>query len=498
MWNELYLDLERVPELQTSVAARRLLRSEAFKERRQKLRRDPLVDYPAQMALKRQVLEIISRAFFAEDSVRRRTFEAFLEAEPRVTDYARFRAVQEQRKEPWTEWPARMRGGGLRDADCPLASRQYHLYVQWLAHEQMTQISRHALEQRVDLYLDMPLGTHCEGYDAWRYQQLFALEASGGAPPDPVFTQGQDWGFAPVHPEHSRKQGHEYIRSYLRHHLRHARMLRFDHVMGLHRLYWVPRGWPARLGAYVNYPAEEYYAMLSIESHRHQALIIGENLGTVPAAVNHSLKRHGIAGMFVVQYEARPAPRPALRPVPAQVVASLNTHDMPPFAAFWKGLDIEDRRKLGLIRRADLGRERKLRALTRQSLLRLSGVGGERKRREAGAVAVWRGMMKVLGASAARWVLLNLEDLWAETLSQNTPGTAAERVNWRRKVRLTMEALRCDESVLQTVRELARVRRSQRFAESTLGIRPIDVVPQGRQDVEAGADDPSAGRSRKQ
>ena len=85
-------------------------------------------------------------------------------------------------------------------------------------------------------------------------------------------------------------------------------MLRFDHVMGLHRLYWVPRGLPASQGAYVTYPAEEYYAMLSIESHRHQAVIIGENLGTVPAEVNRGLKRHGVAGMFVVQYEAQPAP----------------------------------------------------------------------------------------------------------------------------------------------------------------------------------------------
>jgi 4-alpha-glucanotransferase len=208
----------------------------------------------------------------------------------------------------------------------------------------------------VELYLDMPLGAHGDGYDVWRYRELFALGASGGAPPDPVFTQGQDWGFAPVHPQRSRERGHAYLRAYLRHHLRHAGMLRIDHVMGLHRLYWVPRGQPASQGAYVTYPAEEVYAMLSIESHRHQAVIVGEDLGTVPPEVSRSLKRHAVGGMFVAQYEFCLPPKPVLRPVPRNVVASLNTHDMPPFHAYWRGLDIEDRRALGLIKRSELPR----------------------------------------------------------------------------------------------------------------------------------------------
>lgn len=449
MWNEFYLDLTRVPELQTSAAARRLLASASFQERLRKLRRLPLVDYPAQMALKRQVLEALSRSFFAKPSARRRAWEKFLREHPRVADYARFRAVQEQRiEEPWTQWPARMCRGELRDGDAPSALRQYHLYVQWLAHEQMTELSNHALKQHVDLYLDMPLGTHRDGYDAWRYRELFALEASGGAPPDPVFTQGQDWGFAPVHPRRSREQGHAYMRAYLRHHLRHARMLRFDHVMGLHRLYWVPRGLPASKGAYVQYPAEEFYAMLSIESHRHQACIIGENLGTVPVEVNRSLKRHGVAGMFVVQYEVRPTPRPALRRIPASVVASLNTHDMPPFAAFWKGLDLADHRDLGLIPRAKFPRERRRRERLCRSLLRFLGERGKLERGERALAAVYRATVKHLGMSAARWVLLNLEDLWLETASQNTPGTSTERINWRRKTRFSLEQIRQRQDLL--------------------------------------------------
>jgi 4-alpha-glucanotransferase len=441
-WNEFYLDVERVPELASCPAARRLMESVGFRKRLSRLRREPLVEYAAQMALKREVLEALSRSFFSKPSARRQAFERYLRKHPHLADYARFRAVREARSGSWTGWPARLRAGELRDSDCPSSVRQYHLYVQWLAHEQMTELSAKANLQEVQLYLDMPLGTHRDGYDAWCFQNLFALAASGGSPPDPVFTQGQDWGFAPIHPQRSREQGHAYIRSYLRHHLRHARMLRFDHVMGLHRLFWVPQGLSASHGAYVSYPAEEIYAMLSIESHHNRAVIIGENLGTVPPEVNRSLKRHGVAGMFVVQYEAHPPPGPPLRRVPENEVASMNTHDMPPFAAFWEGLDIDDRHQLGLIKRGDLAGEHRQRQRICRSLARLlhrQGSSGRPKKTDSAAVLA--AILRHLGSSDARWLLLNLEDLWLETGSQNTPGTSTERVNWRRKLRFSLEQL---------------------------------------------------------
>ena len=458
-WNEFYLDLASVPELASCPAARRLLQSADFLESRRKLGEAALVDYATQMALQRRVLEALSRSFFAQPSARRDAFEQFLRDHPHATDYAGFRAVREQRGEPWTHWPERLRRGDLRDADGRASVRQYHLYVQWLAHEQMAQLSDQARRRGVELYLDMPLGTHRDGYDTWRYQELFALQASGGAPPDPVFTQGQDWGFAPMHPQGSREQGHAYVRAYLCHHLRHARMLRFDHVMGLHRLYWVPAGCPASQGAYVTYPAGELYAMLSIESHRHRAVIIGENLGTVPPEVDRSLRRHGVSGMFVVQYEVQPPPRPALRPVPARVVASLNTHDMPPFAAFWEGLDLADRLALRLLRRGDLARERRLRDRVRRSLVRFLRRGGCLAGDGTPPQAVGPALLRHLGASEALWVLVNLEDLWLETESQNTPGTTGERVNWRRKARLSWARLREDPGVRQTLADLNRARR---------------------------------------
>lgn len=191
--------------------------------------------------------------------------------------------------------------------------------------------------------IDLPLGVHAEGYDTRRERQAFAPEANVGAPPDPVFTKGQDWGFAPLHPRRIRQQGYRYVLEFLRFQMRHTGLLRIDHVMSLHRLYWIPKGHPPGEGAYVRYRPEELHAILCLESNRNKTVVVGENLGTVPPEVDAGMKRHHLRQMYVVQYEVPPDPRRALRPPPAQCVASFNTHDMPPFQAFWQGKDIEDR-----------------------------------------------------------------------------------------------------------------------------------------------------------
>ena len=218
-----------------------------------------------------------------------------------------------------------------------------------------------------------------------------------------------------------------------------AGLLRFDHVMSLHRLYWIPAGRPASEGVYVRYPAEEWYAVLGIESHRHRAVIVGENLGTVPPVVNRSLARHGVRGMHVAQYELGDPDRRRLPVPPVACVASLNTHDMPPFAAYWRGLDIRDRFALGLLDRSGLVSEHRQRKEVRGTLVRLL-------RRRLASGSRGRGVRSILGAlwaqlsaGPAEVLLANVEDVWLETLSQNMPGTSSERRNWRQKCRFSLE-----------------------------------------------------------
>jgi 4-alpha-glucanotransferase len=331
-----------------------------------------------------------------------------------------------------------MRDGHLRAGDFAEAARRYQMFVQWLAQEQMDAVLAACRERGVKFHLDLPLGVNPDGYDVWRERDSFARGASVGAPPDAFFTKGQDWGFPPLHPPRVREGGYRYVIDYLRFQMRHTGLLRLDHVMGLHRLWWVPRGASAADGAYVSYNADELYAILSLESHRHQTMLVGENLGTVPPAVNGSMKRHGIRKMFVLQYETHPDAKQTLREPPRDCVASLNTHDMPMWAAHWKGLDIADRRKLGLMTSEQARAERKRRAQLRAALVKFL----RRKRLLTGrpnARTVLHALLTFLGRSRAELVLVNLEDLWLETRPQNTPGTCTERVNWRRKAKLPIE-----------------------------------------------------------
>ena len=268
-WNEFYLDVERIAELQQCPEAKSIM-SASFATEMQRLSALSLVDYRRLMALKRRVLEALARSLLSHDGDRRISFERYVETHPVAEDYAAFRAKNERERKSWLYWPAENRDGTLRPEDFDEDARRYHLYVQWQCEEQTAALCDHARARNSALYLDLPLGVNRDGYDVWRERELFALNMNGGAPPDGLFIKGQNWGFPPLQPENIRRQGYRYYIDCLRHHMRTARMLRVDHVMGLHRAFWVPDGFRATDGVYVRYRAAEFYAILNLESHRHQ------------------------------------------------------------------------------------------------------------------------------------------------------------------------------------------------------------------------------------
>ena len=461
-WNEFFIDVTRIPELERCPSAQAIVGSPEVEQELQGLRSLPLVDYGREMALKRRVLEELARCFFAERSQRYTAFVRFAEVHPPLEDYARFRATVERRRVPWPAWPEPLRDGVLKAGDYDEAAKRYHLYVQWLAQGQMQALCQRGRSAGVKLCLDLPLGVHPDGYDVWRERSIFALGAAAGSPPDTFFTKGQNWGFPPLHPEAMRKQGYHYLIACLRHHLQHAGMLRLDHIMGLHHLYWIPRGMEAHEGVYVRYPSEELYAILSVEAHRHQALIAGEDLGTVPRYVRRAMARHNVHRTYVVQFELRPERRRPLGAVPAASVASVNTHDMPPFAAFWRGLDIRERLKRGLLNDEGARGERRSREALKRSLLALLRRCGLLKEASRGERAVVRACLALLSASRTRVVMASLEDLWLERQPQNIPGTSEEHPNWRRKARYTFEAFSQMPEVLDTLRGVDRLRKQGR------------------------------------
>jgi 4-alpha-glucanotransferase len=211
----------------------------------------------------------------------------------------------------------------------------------------------------------------------------------------------------------------------------------------------------------VRYPHEELYAVLTLESHRHRAAIAGENLGTVPPEVNEAMACHGISGMYVMQYELAPGGGGLLREPPADAVASLNTHDMPTFRGFWEGRDVEDLRSLGFFDDGQARAELERRAAQRQEMVAAVTARrpGEWDGRGDPYPLVLRDRLEHLAASAARLVLINLEDLWMESEPQNVPGTHDERPNWRRKARLSLEEMSRRPEVAAMLRRIDELRR---------------------------------------
>ena len=473
-WNEVFIDVEAVPELERCQPALALTLDENFQAELERLRQTRHVDYAGVYSLKRQVLQHCARHFFRHKSKRHGAYQTFLEANPLIEEYAAFRALHEQRGASWHSWPEGQREGCLPEelfTEKALAeARQYHLYVQWIADEQQERVSRSARGQGATFYLDMPLGVHPDGFDAWRWQRCFADRVSAGAPPDGFFAKGQDWGFRPLHPEQLREERYGCVIAGVRQMMRNAGIVRIDHVMGLHRLYWVPYGMAATEGAYVEYNHEELFAILCLESHRAETQIVGEDLGTVAPLIRDGMREHGFQRMYVAQFDCSSDPGIALGTPIEIMAASLNTHDTPPFAAFWAGLDIDDRISMGLIDEVAAQGEHTGREMVRHAL-RAFLLQRDLLAPEDPDSAVAGACLEYLAASPAAVVLINLEDLWGELTAQNTPGTSsAQRPNWRQKMQRGLEDFTHDPAILALLGRIDSLRReaSEDFASPHL------------------------------
>jgi 4-alpha-glucanotransferase len=418
-WNEVYVDLTAVPEVDSTIAVT-----------------EPspgaVVDLPTLASRKRATLEA-ALANLDHMPARRDAFAAWLAQRPDVVEYARFRAAVEH-----------FGPGAAIDIGDEDPVRRYHEYVQWLAEQQLDTLARNLRDRDQELYLDLPIGAHPDGFDVATEDDLFVTDASVGAPPDEFFDQGQGWGFPPVLPHTARATGHRYLRECIDTHLRAARHLRVDHVIGFHRMWWVPKGASPTEGAYVDYPADEQYAALLIAASRANARVVGENLGTVPPETNRALRDHGLLGIYVVPFELDAERRDALPAPDASTLACLDTHDTATFAAWWRDLAPADRGAL-------------------LECLRGAGCFDSTYGEVIDPEDVQRALLVHLGGSDAEVVLASLEDLWLEVEAQNVPGTTSdERPNFRRRAARSLDDLEAATTVCETLAQLDRARTTNR------------------------------------
>jgi 4-alpha-glucanotransferase len=473
--NDLYIDVTQVPECWMGSDVQSLLADPSFRARIEAARRCEFVDYDAVKSTKHEVLEICYRTFLRDNfegvepelkpkTDRGKSFRHFTEREGEsLAHYALFQALEEERPSAssasmiWEDWPESYR---TRRSDALEEFRRRQMprvrffqYLQWLAAEQLREAVRKAHEagMPIGLYHDFALGSERYGADGWLNQDVLAFKADCGAPPDAFAPEGQNWGISPLDPLHLRASGYRYFIELLRNNLRYGGAIRIDHVMALFRLFWIPRGLPPARGTYVHYRDDELLAILALESVRAKAVVIGEDLGTVPDWVRDRLGTAGVFSYRVFYFEREPGGswKPPVH-YPAQSLAVVTTHDLPTLGGYWEGVDIETRSALGLFPSeeaqnamwVDRHREKAgiLAALKSEGLLP-SGVPDDPAQVPMMTTELMEAILQYLAHTPASIVLTNIEDVIGTRCQANLPGTVDQHPNWRRKVSLTVEEL---------------------------------------------------------
>jgi 4-alpha-glucanotransferase len=442
------------------------------------------VDHAAVAAAKRPVLEALFRRLRAGKSRALGAFRKFQrEAGPALAAFAIFEALHEhfygnEGLFSWKDWPEPMRNPrspAVAEFARERAERvEFFQFLQWEADRQLALAAKAGRDAglSVGLYRDAAVGVNPNGAAAWSDQELLSPDAAIGAPPDPLSRAGQDWGLAPINPLVLRRRGFAPFLDTLRANMRHAGVLRIDHVMSLQRLYWIPRGMVGSAGAYVSYPFWELVRLVALESHRHRCAVIGEDLGTVLDGFRETLRAANVLSYRVVHFERRgdatyvpPADYPSL------AAASAATHDLASLKGFWLGRDIEWRKRLALYpdeaaeatEAGERHRDRRLvlEALAHEGLIAWDRFGEFLPDGGAPAYTAELGdaIHAYLARSQARLMLVQLEDIVGEEEQANLPGTTDAHPNWRRRMTRTLEDVLAGPELARVAALVGRERR---------------------------------------
>lgn len=409
-----------------------------------RLRKRALVDNPAVSRLKDEILRRLFDRFQAT-SASRPDFDAFCErgGEPLLA-HAWFETVSaamvaEGRGAGWMDWPESLRdrtSDTVRHIVTDHAEEvEYHLWLQWQVDRQLGRVRETARRSgmRIGLYLDLAVGVSADGSATWTDPDLVVPSLSVGAPPDAFSTGGQDWGLAPLSPTALAERDGAPFAETLGAVMRHAGALRIDHAMSVARLWLIPRGMPARAGAYVRYPLSRLLATLADTSRREGCIVIGEDLGVVPKGFRPLMAQRHFHGYRVFHFEFDAKTGLETGDWPADAMACIGTHDMPTFPGWWSMRDLELRASLGLLTGDALRHTRKERVVERKALQRMLREASD----DPSTLSLK--LHEFVARSPGRLFAVQVEDALGLVDQVNIPGTTDEYPNWRRKLPVAVQ-----------------------------------------------------------
>lgn len=475
--NPLYIDTDAVPEAQNNVAYTDYKNAPAFTEVFARAKSSDTVRYADVAQMKFGALKILFNTFkavhinaaFEPITARGEQFKTFCETYgQKLTNYATFQAIRDVRAatkkgaDCWWNW-----GKGY---DNPLGAKVklfqaehadlilFIKYQQFLAFEQYAAAGKACLDagMSIGLYTDLPVGVGENSAEVWSNQSQFLQGVTVGAPADMFNKKGQDWSLSGFNPIKMKQTGYDLYIRIISAAMNKAGAVRIDHAFGLSRLFLrVPKA----SGAYLTYAFKDLMGIVALESVRHQCIVIAEDLGTAPDGF-HALMRGANAlsfGIFHLKrnWDGLIAPNEYEH----NCLISSGTHDLPTYAAFWKGLDLElakkmktislDQYKSHIVNR-DTERTQFIRAFAAQGLP--MDDEGQTEQILAGKILPkWfiPNTYAYLARTAAMLLLVRIEDIVEQLEQVNLPGTYMEYPNWRYKLPVLLEGLSTDERMIK-------------------------------------------------
>jgi 4-alpha-glucanotransferase len=411
-----------------------------------------LIDWPQAAAVKLALMRALFEDFMAEPEANGAL----------ATDFARFRADggdllaqhatfealhAEQSADgaaDWRRWPADLRDPASATVAVFAASRReevlFHAFLQWLADRSLAAAQQRARDagMRIGLISDLAVGMDPVGSHAWSRQRDILGGLSIGAPPDMYNPRGQDWSLTGFSPRALTTGGFAPYLATVRAALRNTGGLRIDHAMGLARLWLIPQGAAPADGAYLAYPVTDLLRLLAMESHRHRAIVVGEDLGTVPAGFHDTLETAGVHGMRVLWFEREGQAFVAPDRWDHGAIAMTSTHDLPTVAGWWHGTDIATRaacNRLGIgVNAADVTAERARDRAALWQAFEHESVAGCDPPPPANTAPVVDAAVAFVARTGSPLCLLSAEDVLGLEEQPNLPGTHDEHPNWRRRL----------------------------------------------------------------
>jgi 4-alpha-glucanotransferase len=442
--NPLYLRVEAIPEFAYLKTRSRVNQARAKAQSRAS--RQELIDRDGAWKAKRAALQVVFQV--KRSAGRQLAFAAYREREGRsLDDFAVWCALADKHGSDWHLWPKK-----LQHPDSPAVAAfvaehpeevDFHRWLQWQLDDQLATAQSTALASGMALGVmhDLAVGVDPNGADAWALQDILARGVNAGAPPDEFNQLGQDWSQPPWRPDQLVEHAYEPFRALVRAVLRHAGGVRIDHIIGLFRLWWIPEGSPPTAGTYVRYDHEAMIGIVALEALRADAVVVGEDLGTVEPWVRHFLRERGVLGTSVLWFERDgEGPDSVGRPLPGYrwreyCLSSVTTHDLPPTAGYLAGEHVRLREELGLLTRPveqELASDRADQLAWLDELRRVGLLGDEIDGNVEGNIdEIVTALYAYLGRTPSRLLALSLADAVGDVRTQNQPGTTDEYPNWR-------------------------------------------------------------------